>query len=171
VGTPAVSNGRQFSIRDATLEDEQAILACLLAAFEPYRAAYTVDAFADTVLTPEALERRFDAMKILVATTPAGEVVGTLACGVLGGDEGHLRGMAVRPDWQGSGVASALLAAGETHLKRRGCSRISLDTTKPLQRAARFYTARGYVPSGKVSDFFGMPLTEYVKVLDKIGPA
>jgi hypothetical protein len=40
-----------------------------------------------------------------------------------------------------------------------------LDTTEPLQRAMGFYEKHGYRRSGKVSDFFGMPLVEYQKVL------
>ena len=35
----------------------------------------------------------------------------------------------------------------------------------PLQRAIRFYERNGYRPSGRVADFFGMPLFEYVKPL------
>jgi len=94
-------------------------------------------------------------MTIFVATTAADEVVGTLACGVVGGGEGHLRGMAVLPAWQARGVASALLTTGEQHLKASTCSRVSLDTTEPLRRAAAFYACHGYTASGKVSDFFG----------------
>jgi N-acetylglutamate synthase-like GNAT family acetyltransferase len=35
-----------------------------------------------------------------------GEIVGTLACHVINADEGHFRGMAVLPGWQGRGVAA-----------------------------------------------------------------
>jgi N-acetylglutamate synthase-like GNAT family acetyltransferase len=92
------------SIRKATPEDGPAILACLQAAFEPFRSVYTPGGFVDTVLTPETLARRIESMTIFVATTPDDEVVGTLACGVIAGGEGHLRGMAVLPTWQGRGV-------------------------------------------------------------------
>jgi len=34
-----------------------------------------------------------------------------------------------------------------------------------LQRAIRFYTKHGFSPSGRVTDFFGMRLYEYVKLL------
>ena len=44
-------------------------------------------------------------------------------------------------------------------------ARVSLDTTEPLRRAVRFYERHGFRPSGRVSDFFGMPLFEYVKEL------
>ena len=40
-----------------------------------------------------------------------------------------------------------------------------LDTTEPLQRAVRFYLRHGFRASGRVTDFFGMPLFEYLKIL------
>jgi hypothetical protein len=43
--------------------------------------------------------------------------------------------------------------------------RISLDTTEPLTRAMRLYEKNGFCRSGRVSDFFGMKLFEYVNVL------
>ena len=46
----------------------------------------------------------------------------------------------------------------------KGCSLVTLDTTEPLERATRFYEKHGYRLSGRVSEFFGMPLFEYVKV-------
>jgi hypothetical protein len=46
-----------------------------------------------------------------------------------------------------------------------GCARLTLDTTEPLKRATRFYERNDFRPSGVVSDFFGMPLFEYIKDL------
>jgi hypothetical protein len=48
-------------------------------------------------------------------------------------------------------------------LSARGCERITLDTTLPLQ--ARHEIKNGYRRSAKIADFFGMPLLEYVKQL------
>jgi RimJ/RimL family protein N-acetyltransferase len=158
-----------FMVRRATLRDAAGILDCLRAAFEPYRERYTPGAYEDTVLTPDTLGCRLASMAVFVASTGGTEVVGTVACGVVGGGEGHLRGMAVRPEWQGSGVAEELLAAAEDELRRAGCDRVSLDTTRHLGRAIRFYEANGYRASGKVGDFFGMELIEYVKALTRTG--
>src|SRR5271165_2114998 len=143
---------------------------CLAAAFEPYRNSYTPGAWLDTVLTPEALDRRFASMDILIAISPQEGVVGTIAFAVPNGNEGHLRGMAVLPAWQSRGVAESLLLEAEDELVRRKCERITLDTTEPLQRATRFYEKRGYRRSGKVSDFFAMRLHEYVKELRRSSP-
>ncbi len=154
-----------ISIRKATTEDAAQILACLRAAFEDYRQKYTTDAFVDTVLTPETFQKRLAAMIVFVAVNDSSEVVGTIACNLVSAEEGHLRGMAVLPSLRGSGIAGQLLRHAEEELRSRKCTRITLDTTEPLQRAMHFYEKHGYRRSGKISDFFGMPLVEYQKVL------
>jgi len=59
-------------------------------------------------------------------------------------------------------------ACAEAHLRQQGCARITLDTTEPLRRAMRFYEKHGYRPSGRITDFFGMPLHEYVKAIGTV---
>jgi predicted N-acetyltransferase YhbS len=130
------------AIRKATQADSAKILECLRAAFEPYRSSYTPEAFADTVLTPEVLQHRLATMCLFVAVSDSGEIVGTIGCHVVHpsghsashSKQGHFRGMAVLPAWQGSGVASRLLKSVEAELRHQGCSRISLNTTEPLRR-------------------------------------
>ncbi len=151
-------------IRRAGAADAAGVLACLAAAFQPYRGAYTEAAFRDTVLDPESVRRRLAEWCVLLAESPPGAIAGTVGGAVHGG-EGHIRGMAVRPEFAGSGVAQALLHAIEEELRNRGCTRITLDTTEPLLRAMRFYERNGYQRSGVVRDFFGMPLIEYAKSL------
>lgn len=148
-------------IRKATAGDSAAILAVLRAAFAPYESRYTPAGFEDTVLTPDTLRERFKSMTILVAEEQG--IVGTIACSA-SGDEGHLRGMGVLPAFLGKGVAEELLGAAEEQLRARNCKRVTLDTTGPLERAMRFYEKHGYRRSGRVSDFFGMPLYEYEKL-------
>lgn len=155
----------EFVIRKANPSDGPGILDCLRSAFEPFRDEYTAEAFEDTVLTPESLAQRFSAMQLYAAEAADGRIVGTVACSVSNAEEGHLRGMAVAPAWQGSGIAGALLAAAEAALAEQGCARVTLDTTQALSRAKRFYERNGYRFSGAVSDFFGMPLYEFFKYL------
>lgn len=150
-------------IRKATAEDADAILGVLRAAFAPYQSFYTPAGFEDTVLTPRSVSERLKTMTILVAISDD-EIVGTIACSA-SGDEGHLRGMGVFPNWLGKGVAGELLRAAEEELRAKNCKRVTLDTTEPLRRAMRFYEKHGYRRSGRVSDFFGMPLHEYAKPL------
>lgn len=153
------------SIRDATRDDIPAIARCLHQAFDDYRDSYTPGAFADTVLTHTALQRRMETMCVLVAVRQSGEIVGTIAYQAVDEMEGHIRGMAVDPQVQGSGIAAKLLSSVESKLRNQHCFRITLDTTEPLVRAVRFYEKNGFRRSGYVRDFFGMPLLEYVKVL------
>jgi predicted N-acetyltransferase YhbS len=152
-----------FGIRSATYEDCSAILECLRSAFAPYRESYTPEAFSDTVLTPDAFRHRLSEMSVVVATSPSGEVVGTIAYEGVEGGEGHLRGMAVRPEWQGTGLSTSLLETAEDELHKAGCKIVTLDSTEPLRRAMRFYEQNGYRPTGKIGCFFGMPLFEYSK--------
>jgi len=108
------------TVRRATTADADGILGCLQAAFEPYRGRYTPDAFRDTVLTPVTIQLRLATMAVFVAVTPAGEIVGTIGCGLVGAEEGHIRGMAVLPVWQGTGLAGELLQAAESELRAQG---------------------------------------------------
>jgi ribosomal protein S18 acetylase RimI-like enzyme len=155
-----------ISIRKAGPVDADGVLDCLRLAFEPYRDSYTPAAFQDTVLSADAVARRFTEMSVLVATSEDGHIAGTIGYKVIDGREGHIRGMAVLPAHLGSGVAKRLLEAVETDLRQAGCSLVSLDTTEPLQRAARFYERNGFRFSGIVRDFFGMRLLELTKRLE-----
>jgi len=153
----------EFVMRPASAEGAVAILQCLRAAFEPYRSQYTPQAYLDTVMTPETLLQRLTSVTVLVAVDAQANVVGTIGGAAVSSSEGHLRGMAVLPQWHGRSIAQRLLEAMEKHLMNKGCTRISLDTTEPLQRAMRFYEKNGFRRTGKVTDFFGMPLIEYLK--------
>ena len=153
----------EFVIRPASVKDAAAILECLRDAFEPYRSQYSPQAWLDTVMTPDALLHRLTSMTVLVAVSMHGNVIGTIGGAVVSTSEGHLRGMAVSPQWYGRGIAQRLLEAMEKHLLSKGCTRISLDTTEPLRRAMHFYEKSGFTRTGKITDFFGMPLIEYAK--------
>jgi len=158
------TNTRNFSIMRATFDDSEGILSCLRAAFEPYRAQYTPAGYEDTVMTSETVRKRIEDMTVLIARNEAGLIIGTIGATARGA-KAHIRGMAVVPPSQGGGVGDRLLKAIERELTGAGCSRVTLDTTAPLTRAIRFYERNGYVRSGVVSDFFGMPLYEYEKWL------
>jgi ribosomal protein S18 acetylase RimI-like enzyme len=159
----ASASAHEFAVRPARIEDVAAILQCLRAAFEPYRSQYTPQAWLDTVMTPDTIRHRLTSMTVLVAVSAEGNIVGTIGGAGVSSSEGHLRGMAVPPEGHGRGIAQRLLEAMEKHLIAKGCTRISLDTTEPLQRAMRFYEKNGYRRTGKITDFFGMPLIEFAK--------
>ncbi|HET9251982.1 MAG TPA: GNAT family N-acetyltransferase [Candidatus Eisenbacteria bacterium] len=154
-----------FAVRAATPSDAEAIHRCLRNAFEPYRPRYTPGAFGDTVPTPEGIRERVRTMAVFVAHA-SNEIVGTIGGHETGDGAGHIRGMAVLPEWQGLGVAAALLAEVERALRSMGCRRVNLHTTRPLLRAARFYEKEGYLRTGAVEDFFGMDIIEFAKNLE-----
>ncbi len=153
-----------ITIRKALAAEAGGIRRCLSSAFEPFRYQYSRGAFEDTVPTVETIRERMGHMTVYIAVAGTREIVGTVACEVEG-NEGHVRGMAVQPPWQGHGIADRLLRAVENDLVAAACMRLTLNTTEPLQRAISFYRRNGFVASGKVADFFGMPLYEYVKAL------
>lgn len=153
-----------ITIRRATRADCEGILWCLHSAFEPFQSQYTPGAYSDTVLNLNTLQERLREMAVFVAMPDSGEVIGTISCNALNG-EGHLRGMAVLPSWQGRGISKGLLDRAESHLRESGCNRVTLDTTEPLKRAIRFYERNGFCATGRTVDFFGMPLFEYEKRL------
>lgn len=155
----------EFRIRRASIEDADQILICLRLAFAQYRNEYTPAGFADTVLSAETIGERLRRMCVFVTEDDEGEIVGTVGCNLISKDEGHIRGMAVLPEWQGRGVAEELLRAAENELREKNCKRVTLDTTAPLKRAIKFYERNGYHASGKIDDFFGMKLFKYVKEL------
>ena len=157
-------SAREAQIRTAHTGDAPGIVACLEAAFAPYRAHYSPPAYADTVPGTQGILRRIADMHVLVAVADH-QVVGTVAGSLNEFGVGHLRGMAVLQQWQGSEISSKLLAAMEDYLRAQGCRRVTLDTTLPLHRAIRFYRNHGYGRSGVVGDFYGMPLYEYAKDL------
>jgi N-acetylglutamate synthase-like GNAT family acetyltransferase len=154
-----------YSIRIARAKDSAGILSCLAAAFEPYKRYYTAEAYSDTVLSPETIGERLADMNVLVAADTAGNVVGTIAYKIMNDGEGHIRGMAANPGWLGSGTAKNLLDAAEQGLRELKCKRITLDTTKYLQRAIRFYEKNGYRRTENPDDFFGMKLIGFEKTL------
>jgi ribosomal protein S18 acetylase RimI-like enzyme len=161
---PSGNKEEPVAVRRATEDDCQGILACLARAFEPYATSYTPAAFEDTVLTRASLHSRLKQMSVFVAVNGIGEVVGTIAAALLSEHEGHLRGMAVLPEWQGRGLAKQLLTHAEFEL-RGLCNRITLDTTEPLHAAIGFYERNGFQRTGRITDFFGMPLFEFEKRL------
>ena len=83
-----VAESRTFLIRRATDGDVPGILETLSAAFEDYRDRYTREAFLDTVLTLETVGQRLSDMNVFVAIDETGEIVGTVGCNVINGEEG-----------------------------------------------------------------------------------
>lgn len=153
----------KFTIQKATKSDSKAIHYVLKTAFHKYKPYYTKEGYKDTILSPKGIAERLEKMTLYVAVLDNEKIVGTIGWANLNLNEAHIRGMAVLPEYQGTGIASALLRKIEKDIKNMRCSYITLDTTKVLKRAQQFYKNNGYIHTGKVSDFFGMPVFQYAK--------
>jgi len=108
----------RVNVRQASKADVENIRKCLAAAFEPFRTQYTRGGFFDTVPSAANLVRRIADMTLFLAEAD-GQVVGTIGCNKCNDQEGHLRGMAVLPEYQGSGAAARLLAAAGRNSRDR----------------------------------------------------
>jgi len=73
--------------------------------------------------------------------------------------------MAVLPEYQRRGVATALLMQVEAELRGLNCVSVTLETTGPLTRAMQFYEKSGFSRTAEVLSFFGMGLVRYRKTL------
>ncbi|MFX1350331.1 MAG: GNAT family N-acetyltransferase, partial [Promethearchaeota archaeon] len=121
-----------------------------MAAFEEFRHHYTPEGFADTVMSEDAVKERMKEMTIHVAVDQTGKVIGTIGWQKVSEKEGHIRGMAVHPKWQGkNSPATALLQIVENEARLEGCAFLTLDTTAVLKRAQNFYKKNGFKKTGK----------------------
>jgi ribosomal protein S18 acetylase RimI-like enzyme len=155
---------RKFNIRRAIFEDAEPIHQVLLVAFKEFRNYYSVEGFLDTVLSKDKAIDRINQMNVYVAVDLKGIVIGTIGWQKITEEEGHIRGMAVVPKWQGkNGPASFLLKEVENEAFLMGCSVLTLDTTEVLKRAQCFYQKHGFRKTGKTGDFYGSLIYEYAK--------
>lgn len=161
---------RGVRIRPATIADVDGLLRCLREAFEPYRERYTRVAYLATVLTATSARRRLRSMAVWVAADREGRILGTIALKRISRTHGHLRGMAVTPDFQGTGIASKLLRTAMDHSVRSGQRCVTLETTEPLDRAARFYLRHGFRKSNRTRHWGGMKLIEFVSAVSPSRP-
>ncbi len=151
-------------IRLATERDINGVLQVLLNAFSAYEDQYPPEAYRNTVLDRAMLTARLKQMMVLIVED-GGRVLGTVSVGRSAPGEVEVRGMGVHPNQLGSGVATILMSGAEAQARAWSCTRITLDTTEVLQRAQRFYERCGYTRTGKVTDFFGIAVHEFEKVL------
>lgn len=156
----------KFVIRSATEIDANGIHKVLSSAFKEFKHFYSKEAYEDTILTGVKALDRIREMDVFVAVEENGTIIGTIGWEKVNQEEGHIRGMAVDPDWQGKEIADALLQVVEKEALSENCSFLSLDTTEILQRAQNFYRKHGFKKSGKTGDFFGNTIYEFLKELD-----
>lgn len=154
----------KYIIRKAQLKDAKGIHEVVLAAFEDFRDFYSPEGFADTVMSEEVALERIKKMTLFVAVIQNQEIIGTVGWKRISEKEGHLRGMAVHPKFQGKNSPAAdLLKEVEIDVHSQGCTFLTLDTTEILKRAQNFYKKHGFKETGKTGDFFGSTIYEFEK--------
>ena len=90
----------------------------------------------------------------LVAGVPPAERTG--ACEVVS--------MWVAPPWRGKGVADTLLDAVERWARAGASASLVLRVSNRNERARRFYTRKGFVPSGNVEPLRSDPTAQAVQL-------
>lgn len=107
--------------------------------------------FVDEQGVPSDMELdEFDPLSWHAAALRDGQVVGA---GRLLPD-GHIGRMAVRADWRGQGIGTALLQALMAEAARRGMRRLALSAQT---HAVDFYARFGFVPEGPEYQEAGLP--------------
>jgi N-acetylglutamate synthase-like GNAT family acetyltransferase len=137
-------------IRAAAEEDLPALLDLVHAAYRGH-GGWTTEADLIDGGRTDAAELRELLPHLLVA-----EEDGTrLGCCSLvpQGDRASFGLFAVRPDQQGAGVGSALLAAAEERARRLGVPAVEMTVVSVRTELIAYYARRGYLPTGETRPF------------------
>ncbi len=133
-----------WTIRSATQADIPAVLALWRAARSP---AGVEDAREHVLrllaIDPDALRLAVTAAERPRAGGPQASVVGSLIA-TWDGWRGSFYRLAVHPEQRRRGVAWALLADGERHLREHGALRLTAIVADDEPAAIGFWTAAGY---------------------------
>jgi GNAT superfamily N-acetyltransferase len=124
----------------------------------------------------ERLDANFarDDAWILIALADGGELAGvvSMAASTAAQKEApppgtvYLWQMFVRPDWQGTGLAQALMDLAFEEARTRGFDRMVLWAAAGATQARRFYEREGWTPGEPFDDpGFGMALVEFRREL------
>lgn len=130
-------------IRTGTAADVAAVLAV-------WAASDAVPSITDTAAHLDALLAR-DADALLVAESGV-EVIGSLIVGWDGWRANFYR-LAVAPSWRRRGIATALVAEGEAHLRRLGAVRLTALVVEAELHAMAFWQSAGYEVDWRILRF------------------
>ena len=155
-----------ITFRKAQIHEINDIHLVLSKAFEPYRKSYTTGALNATVLTPNDIQNRFLGQEYEVyVVTINNYIVGTVSLLQKDQDQLYLRSMAVDPDYQSKGIGLFILKKIDELARRKNIKKISLETSKPLKRAIKFYKNFGFDFTGVTQNFYGIEIYEMIKRL------
>lgn len=159
--------GFDLQIREATVDDAEAISKVLFAAFSKLAPEYTPEAFAAVTPPPDEIVRRLDEGPMWVAIS-GDEALGTVSV-VPEPEWLYIRSMAVSPTAQGSGIGGKLLRSTERYAIENGFDRLFLYTTWFLSGAIRLYEKNGFIRGRETTaeEWFGVPGLAMEKRLDR----
>jgi GNAT superfamily N-acetyltransferase len=109
----------------------------------------------DGGLEPGTPPSAADLALVLVAREDDGTAIGCGALRQLDADTAELKRMYVVPAARGRGVSKLLLGALETAARKRGWSRLRLETGPRQPEAISLYTGSGYRPIGAFGAYDG----------------
>ncbi len=151
----------------AVSNDARSIASVPYESFVEFRASYTGEGFAATILTDNQIKARLKEAPMWVALDHDA-IVGTISA-IPKGDTLYIRSMAVLPRARGKGLGGLLLRQVEDFAAGHGYKRLFLSTTPFLTHAIRLYDAWGFRRSNEgPHDLHGTPLFTMVKTLGPI---
>jgi GNAT superfamily N-acetyltransferase len=126
-------------IRPCSGDERGDILAIVNAAAEAYRGVIPADVWRDPYMPGDELAEELAAGVVFWGKESDGELIGVMGIQVVR-DVELIRHAYVRPDRQGHGVGSALLA----HLEGLSTHRLLVGTWAAAEWAIRFYERHGF---------------------------
>ena len=85
--------------------------------------------------------------------------VGTGALRPIADEHGEIKRMYVDPEYRGGGTATAIVRALEDDARRRGWTRLVLETGDTMLPAQRFYVREGFTPIPLFGPYVGSDLS------------
>lgn len=159
---------RQLVVRDARADELAAVAAVFLSCWHDTYAGFlpadVIDMYDEEgarALWRPTLHNRRDDPDVLVATETGHGVLGVIRVGT-DPDEpaaGHVFSLYVRPDTQGLGVGTRLLAAADERFRRHGMDQATLWVFAANAAARGFYARLGWQPDGgeRIEPQYGQP--------------
>lgn len=135
--------GADVVIRPARADEIDAVLTL-------WTVADAVPSITDDARSLERLVAR-DPDALLLAWA-GGRIVGSIIA-AWDGWRGNLYRLAVHPDHRGQGIARALVAAGEAHLRAQGARRVTALVVRAHDHATGFWQAAGYTHDARIDRY------------------
>lgn len=135
-----------MNVRTATVDDLDQVVACVNAAYAKYVPRIGREPAPMLADYPNLIGSGF--------VHVAEDVDGTVGLIVMWPEDGHwyIDNIAVRPDAQGRGVGSVLLATAESAALDEGCVELRLYTNESMTENLDYYPRRGFTETSRSAE-------------------